>query len=296
MSVNTVTGEIVEPGTDLAPMSRDAASVVSVLENAKTWLTTAVEMTGPEEIAAAKAHIRTAEVYAKELGLSKDIQADAQEMVRRAEYALGKAIRKGQENGTIRTTGEDTRTDLVGRTNYVPKPSPYDFVGKDEMHGNNAGIAELAAAEVEQFEEAITEARQEGNLSRANVVRKVKSQATGHQTRDQRAELIEELAAQGYSSRQMPVKVGVTEESVRQIARDYGIEIPADRSIGKTRRLNSTSVVVNTATALEGLVSGVELIDFAALDVEEVRQWTASLTESMRTLNRFVKQIKETIQ
>ncbi|MGA4670049.1 hypothetical protein ACPCG0_09675 [Propionibacteriaceae bacterium Y1923] len=37
----------------------------------------------------------------KQLGLSKEIRDDATEMVRRAEYALGKAIRKGQAEGTV---------------------------------------------------------------------------------------------------------------------------------------------------------------------------------------------------
>jgi hypothetical protein len=40
----------------LVPVDRSAESVVTV--NAKAWLSTAVEMTGPEEIAAAKAQMR----------------------------------------------------------------------------------------------------------------------------------------------------------------------------------------------------------------------------------------------
>lgn len=293
--------------TTLVPADKTAASVVTVLENAKTWLATAVEMTGPEEIAAAKAHIRTAETYARELHLSKDIQQDAQEMVRRAEYALGRSIRKGQEAGTIETLAEARRRAVLtrevgaGRADQSAldtsiKPKATDYATHGELYKSSGdGIMDLAAAPEHVIDAALDEAKAEGNLSRANVVRKVKQQA-GPTTRDQRAELIEDLAQQGYSSRQMPSKVGVSEESVRQIARDYGITIPADRSVSKTRRIDSTNVVVNTATALEGLVSGVELIDFDALDIAEVRQWATSLTDSMRTLNRFVKQIREVTQ
>ena len=112
----------------------------------------------------------------------------------------------------------------------------------------------------EQFDAAITEAKAEGNLSRANVVRKVKGQQ-GPTTRDQRADLIVKLANEGYSSRQMPAKVGVTEESVRQIARDYGIDIPADKAVGRTKRINSTEVAENTVTVT---AAGSDTIDGAA--------------------------------
>lgn len=39
--------------TELATVDKTAVSVVTTLENAKRWLATAVEMTGPAEIAAA---------------------------------------------------------------------------------------------------------------------------------------------------------------------------------------------------------------------------------------------------
>lgn len=301
--VNRATGEITERAntSTLVVADKSTASVVTLLEQAKSWLATCVEMTGPAEIAAAKAQIVTAETYARELRLSKDIQMDAQEMVRRAEYALGKSIRKGQAEGEIRVRGDrDTVANQHGLAVHVDntnsgKASPYAFASQTELDGNGAGIYALAdSAEPEQFDAALTEAKAEGNLSRANVVRKIKGQSSGAITRDMRADMITNLANQGYSSRQMPNKVGVSEETVRQIARDFGIDIPADKAIGGTRRINSTDIVANTVTALEGLVMGVELIDYDDLDSREAGQWADSLTYSLRALNRFAKQIKET--
>lgn len=285
----------------------NAPSVIDYLTQALQFLRSAETETDAQAAAAIKAEVVTAATATKELRLSKENQDLATELVRRAEWRLGRAIRKGQAEGVIKTgadggprgdyerNGKTVHVDPVVRNDSISKASPIDFASRDELYGNNAGIAHLAQAEPEEFDAALNEAKAEGNLSRANVVRKVKKQ-TGPTTRDQRADLIADLAAQGYSSRQMPAKVGVTEESVRQIARDYGIEIPADRSVGKTRRINSTQVVINTATALEGLVAGVELIDYADLDLSEARQWATSLTDSMRTLNRFAKQIKEMTQ
>lgn len=283
----------------------NAAAVSDYLSKARDWLATAVEMTGPEQIAAAKAEIATAAEATKQLGLSKEIQLDAQEMVRRAEYALGKAIRKGQEEGTVRVRGQRSGTfnrwngETVDNRNST-KASPTDFASDTELNGNattgQAGIMHLAEAAPEQLDAALDEAKAEGNLSRANVVRKVRGQGGTVITRDQRADMICDLANQGYSSRQMPPKVGIAEGTIRLIARDYGIDIPADRVIGRTRRINSTDVVSKTVTALEGLVMGVELIAYDEIDPAEASQWAASLTESLRVLNRFAKQIKEIAQ
>lgn len=282
------------------PETRELA-VTQMLTEARSWLAHAVEATEPKTIANFKAQMATVAEATRQLGLSKEIQLDAQEMVRRAEYALARSIRRGQAEGTIASTSRQAH-----RTTYDERAKPSDFAPDVELYDrpsqHKAGILSIADnATPERFDEAIAEAKAEGDLSRANVSRKVKGIAkgqttTGPTTRDQRADLIVKLANEGYSSRQMPAKVGVTEETVRQIAREYGIEIPADRAISKTRRINSTQVVVNTATALEGLVSGVELIDYDALDLQEVRQWATSLTDSLRTLNRFAKQIKEMTQ
>lgn len=284
----------------IVTIDKNAVSVVSMLEKAKTWLATAVDATGPEEIAAAKAQIRTAEVYARELHLSKEIQDDAAELVRRAEYAVNRSIRLGQERGEIATATESKS--YAGKVRQLgadyaelnpPKPSPSSFLERHEWNNSQGGISDLDV-EPEAFEQAIKAAKVEGNLSRANVVRKVKAQQSpATLSRQQRADLIEDLAAQGYSSRQMPTKVGVSEETVRQIARDFDIEIPADRAVGRTRRINSAQIVENTATALEGLVMGVELIDYAAVDSATASRWAGSLTESMRALNRFVRLTKE---
>jgi tRNA U55 pseudouridine synthase TruB len=284
--------------TALVPLSKDAVSVVTVLENAKAWLSTAVDMTGPEEIAAAKAHIRTAETYARELNLSKDIQLEAQEMVRRAEYALGKAIRKGQERGEITNLSTAALQRERAKSTESLEDSvlsrPTDFATHAELFGNSAGIYDVADdVTAEDFETAIDAAKGEGNLSRANVVRKVKAKT---RSRDDRADLIEELAAKGYTSRQMPAKVGVSEETVRQIARDFGIEIPADKTMGKTRRHDSNRIARETVAALEGLAMAADLINYDDIAEEEAAHWAISLDESLKVLNRFRKQIKEMAQ
>lgn len=128
-------------------------------------------------------------------------------------------------------------------------------------------------------------------MSRANIARKVKPPI-----RADRADLIAELAALGYSSRQMPAKVGVTEETVRRIAREHGIEIPADKHVARTKRMDSNRIASETVIALDALAMGVELIDYAALDLSQAGQWADSLSHSFRALNRFKDNIRKATQ
>lgn len=81
---------------------------------------------------------------------------------------MGKAIRAGQERGEIRTRGEHSLV-LPDRKN-----STQDYYGGGS---EQADIATMATADTETFDVALTEARAEGNVSRANVVRKVKASA-----------------------------------------------------------------------------------------------------------------------
>ncbi len=113
------------------------------------------------------------------------------------------------------------------------------------------------------------------------------------QTRDQRADIIREMAAQGYSSRQMPGRVGVAEATVRLIARDFGINIPADKAIGKTRRIDSNRIAREIVQGMEGTRMSLELINYDVLDREEAAHWDAALGVSFEALTRFRKQIKE---
>jgi hypothetical protein len=153
----------------------NAVAVTDYLTKARDWLATAVENTGPEQIAAAKAEIATASEATKQLGLSKEIQHDAAEMVRRAEWTLRKATKKAQESGAVRSreTNLQHNPRSVG-TSTSPLPSPRDFFATEVEYRDSLAMGELEAAE---FEEVLAEAKAEGNLSRANVAAKAREKA-----------------------------------------------------------------------------------------------------------------------
>lgn len=277
---------------DHSPAMREVA-VSSYLEHAKEWLSTAVEMTGPDVIAGARAEIATAAEATKQLGLSREIQLDAEEMVRRAEYALGKAVRKGQAEGEV-----GSRADAGWTARNLQSQGQTLKTSTEEIFTSSQQRTEIYAlsdnATPDQFEAALGEARAEGNPSRANVVRKVK-QANLPTTRDAKADVISDLAAEGYSSRQMVDRLGVSESRVREIARAYDIEIPADAVIGKqVKRMDHTAAVESAVTELENWAGSLKYIDLTQVDFSEADEWAASLTDSLTELRRFIKQIKET--
>lgn len=170
---------VIVPADDMSalesmdPAGREVA-VTLYLTDARDRLALALVETGPAQVAAIKAEVATAAEATKQLGLSKEIQADALEMVRRCEYALAKAIRAGQEAGTIKRQREGGGwPSEVQVQNTAQKTTARDYFNNHMEQTEAYAMADGAETD-EQFEKALTEARAEGNLSRANVVRKIK--------------------------------------------------------------------------------------------------------------------------
>lgn len=276
----------------LPEVQREQA-VTLYLATARDRLHDAMEATAVVSI---KAEVATVAEMTKQLGLSKECRDDATEMVRRAEYALGKAVRRGQADGSIASRGSfgngrsATGADLI---------RPTDLASDAELYGNSTtgspGIVDLADAtdSESEFENALTTARKEGNLSRRNVVRKVKGQKSG-ETRQERADIIRDMAAEGHHRDQVARHLGIGREAVNNIARDYGISFPAD-AVGNVRRADSARIVRETVNTLEGLLLALPLVKVEELDPTEANDWTASLDQSLRALNRFNKKIKEAV-
>lgn len=274
------------------------------LDRARTALALALEASDVHMVAQIKSGTAVMEKLSKELRLSKECQLDAAEMVRRSEYALGKAIRQGQADGTVETPHEaacravEARDVRLGRKDLSSikgkvKPGPADFAPEHELRGNSAGILHLAVGAEREFEEALSEAKAEGNLSRANLVRKIEGQQSSHESRADRADKIEPLARQGLTSDQIAKRLGLHRDSVKRIANDHGIDIQADRVTARRRRINSAQVLESTAAALEGAVYSIRLVQPEDLSQEEAQEWVSSLTESIKALSKAVKTIKE---
>ena len=293
-----------------------AEFVVQACERAKAWLTAALEHGGIEQIAEIKSQAEAVRVYTAQRQLGKDAQLAAAEIVRRAERGIGLAIRRGQQNGEIARRGDCGSRGAPGVHGGNPGDrrgehlgSPGSFFRHDEERADAYAMTDGVSDA--DFEDAVGEAKAEGDLSRANVVRKIRQRAggppaSGRRVPDpadrsaeaarRRRELIGELAGSGMSSRHIGERLGIADERVRQIAREHRIDIRADAVLGRARRHDSNRIVRQTVHALEGLVMGVGLADVADFDPGETAEWAASMARSIRQLAAFVRQLKETIR
>lgn len=109
-----------------------------------------------------------------------------------------------------------------------------------------------------------------------------------------RRELIESLAGQGFSSYQISDRIGISDSRIRGIARDHNIRLPDDAmGRGTRKKIDSNRIVRETVRMFNGLEMSLRLVTFDELDPGEIPDWTASLTEAIRALNRLNKQLRE---
>ncbi len=302
---------------DVIERSADPAGfVVQACQRAKAWLREALEHGEIEQIGEIKSQAEAMRVYTAQKQLGKDAQLAAAEIVRRAERGIAVAIRRGQQNGEIARRGDRGGRGAPGVHGGNPGDRRGDHLGSPAgffRHGDERADAYAMTDGVSdtEFEDVLGEAKAEGNLSRANLVRKIRQRRgdppargqqvpdpadTSHEAAARRRELISQFAASGMSSRQIGERLGIGDDRVRQVAREHGIDIRADAVLGRTRRPESGRIVRETVHALEGLAMGLELADPAGLDPAEAAECAASMTRSIRLLSKFVRQMKEAIR
>ena len=297
--------------------------VIRACQRAKTLLREALDHGDIDQIAELKSQAEAVRVYTIQKQLGTDAQLAAAEIVRCADRGIGVAIRRGQENGAIRKPHENGGP----RSDYTRNGKPVHVdLGSGESKVSSGGKASSAfyagtgqsRADIYamtdrvpdgDFEDALVQAKAEGNLSRANVVRKIRQRRVAAadvggepvpepadrsgQAAAGRAELIRRWAEEGSTSRQIAGLLGIRDDAVRRIAREHEIGIRADEAVGRTRRLDSNRIVRETANALEGLAMGAGLVSPADLDMAQVPGWASSMTASLRALSRLARTLKE---
>jgi hypothetical protein len=272
------------------------AVVVAALAQAKEWLARATTTDLPE-LVEAKARAEAIRCYVIQKELGQEAELSAAEIVRRAERRIGELVREGQSAGQIRRRGDgggDPR--FVDPAVKASRMSPKEYL--PDPNEARAAYEMADGISPDLFEEAVEEAKAEKNLSRANVVRKVRSakarKAADDRAKQPRAERIEQirgLASEGRSSEQIAVLIGVGVDHVRRLVAEEGISVPADEAIGRARRIDPNRIVSEAVMTLEALASALELVDFDGLDQDQVGEWAGSLRRSLLAFHRFVKEM-----
>jgi hypothetical protein len=100
-----------------------------------------------------------------------------------------------------------------------------------------------------------------------------------------------QMADEGYTSRQIAAELKLSEQGCRDTMRAEGIDVPADRAVGKIKHHDSNRIVDQIVADAENLTEGVNLIDFSSLDCDRLGEWADSLTASRKALDVFIKRL-----
>lgn len=246
--------------SDLVPLASDPSIidraadpgqfVVLACERAKSWLIQAVEVGDIDQIVELKSQAEAIRVYAVQKRISHDAELAAAEVVRRAERGIHRAVECSRDRGELLRPGQTIRRPGHQVHDGHSVKSLADVGVSKEFVKNTRDLAQPSD---EEFDEAIDEAKAEGNLTRASVVRKIRGEA---KPKGKRHELLH-----------------------------------------RTRHIDSNRIVEETVALLDGAASGIELIDYAALNTDQLEGWINSLKSSLPKLSRLKTQLlKEMIR
>lgn len=251
-----------------------ARAVTAMLSHSRTGLLAAVAAQDLPQIVEWKAKGAAVREIAKQLQLGNEIQQDATEFVRRAERGLGVAIREGQELGEIVRKGETAgpkgdylRNGRVVHVEPLPiekKPSPTDYLGRGGGY-QSAVYALTDGVSDEAFEEALAEAKSEGNLSRANVARKAKAKAAQSDT---------------------------LEETPHHPSTEA---TPQEKKQKRLTKHDSTEMLANVNGMLNGIVESLPFIDPTDIDWTDAqnRRVVGNIRKSMAQIRGLLREIEK---
>lgn len=306
--IEPITGEVVlmddEVKSTLESLDTPSNEIAisQMLDKAKSYLEVAMRQAdAPRAIADFKAEIIAVAQYAKQKKVSEEIQIDATAMVRRAERSLGVAIREGQERGQISSNGghQPKKEDDISAAEMSPEPvSPKEFFsGGNEMSTTYRLVDNVTD---DEFDTALEAAKEERNLSRANVVRKIKAAKSedpsgeeapepsgpGSTLPEEIRERVEELASQGVSSRNIGAELGIDKTTVNRMLN------------GRTKPVkgNNTQKIMERLTeSLWGMRQSLQTITAvdSGLNPDQVAAWTKELRSTSAELNRIKNLLKE---
>ena len=226
------------------------------------------------------------------LGMTQEAIA---EHVGVSQRQVGRDIDRVSSDMDVSTDAPETAVNGKDGKTYPPTKRRWTDADFDDLERRIAGgeLQDDIAADL-----GITRSAVGGALVRARARRTTDdhSEAAHSNTRSairRREEAVRYLAETGHTAGQIAAKVGIGAEAVRQIAKRIGIELHANKVVGRSRRHKADRIASETAIALDGLVSAVGLIAYDELTAEVATEWATSVECSLKVLSQFSKQLKE---
>lgn len=110
-------------------------------------------------------------------------------------------------------------------------------------------------------------------------------------TRAEQIKAIRQLANDGYAVEQIASQVGYSVGNVYHIVKVEGIDVPANRSLGKCRRIDANRFVERMAIMAENLTEGFDGIRLADLDPARLDLWLSMFSEASRNIRSVIRQL-----
>jgi hypothetical protein len=231
--------------------------------------------------------------------------------------AISEYLRLTATEGTARVETTKRRLEmrvglLLGPTRQGQKSDDGPLHRDEEvagMHDSQASTFRAMAADPDTVEEVISASTDTAPPSRRKVMDAIKAKRKpteedvlkklSRAAVAARVEKAKQMAAEGYTSRQIADAIEVTPGSFPEFRKRHGVDVPADAIVGKTRLLDADRMVAETVHTLEGAAMTVGLIGDpreAGLNPARIEDWATSLRSSLTVLTQFSKQLKETAQ
>jgi len=107
----------------------------------------------------------------------------------------------------------------------------------------------------------------------------------------QRIATIREMAAQGFTSPQIAMRVGLGRPQIIALAKREQIALTADRVVGHRRRHDPNRIIEQMAITAEHLCADVGLIDFTQIDHDRLPEWIRAFSEARTELGTFIRRL-----
>lgn len=259
------------------PMT-EAARTYSRLWDRLQWATEPEELTPIVEA--------IGDLYWSVRRVDVEMEAKAFELLQRGRRKCGLAIRRHQREGKLLAHGSSGE--------HLRAPSPKTLLspaasGKElnYIYQVTDGISD------DEFDRILGETLSEGGVHPVWAVLrdKCKLHAIREEPWDER---IRKLADEGYTTRQIAKALDFTLSWTKRLVSNYGIEIPADRAVGKTWIHDPNRVVADVVSTLEGAAYSVGLVkdDLDGAHANQLQGWVESLNDAMPILHKLHRDLR----
>lgn len=240
----------------------------------------------------------------QKLGWSERRLLPFQEAVRRGERQIHRAIRAARNHGEMLPPGTSPTRARPGDTRRSLESYGLERTPAGSSHPLLAGqIVDMSWATDKQFDAAIAEGYRTLRLSRyflAQILNRNEATSRPLDSRSaHRLMMMRDMAKQGMNVEQIAERMGVQVTHIRRLALRNNITISGDDDKPKVGMINPVRVIEQTVYTIEGLVGGLKILepdDYDELPPELVTHAAASLTDSITTLRKLTRELKNRVQ